>query len=196
MPARQRSISCTVMSSSLISPNTGSRWTLIALRYPRSVEGLQPRSCSAKRRYSAAASANVTPIGAARTARDRGPGAAAAAADSRRTSSKRSCNQSSANRFVKWPSAGRPRPTHAGPILRLTCVPSGKRYLAHQDAPRAFSSRKTKPDGRATDSDTNADLGTRLVPVPRSPASAKRKTPDFRGFLIAGAGFEPATFGL
>jgi hypothetical protein len=35
------------------------------------------------------------------------------------------------------------------------------------------------------------NLGTRLVPGPRSSASGKRKTPDFRGFPIAGARFVP-----
>ena len=48
-------------------------------------------------------------------------------------------SQSSAVRFVKYPPRGRPRPDHAGPIVRFTCRPSGSRYFARQTTPRGPS---------------------------------------------------------
>jgi hypothetical protein len=54
-------------------------------------------------------------------------------------------NHASAVRFVKWPSAGRPRCVHAGPSAFCTCRPSGSRYFAYQRGPRLPCTRKTCP---------------------------------------------------
>ena len=75
------------------------------------------------RRNSAQASANVAPVSTM-------PGSVPARAWART-----SRTRSSAARFVNQPARGRPRRVQAGPIVRCTWRPSGRRYLARQTGP-------------------------------------------------------------
>ena len=98
---------------------------------------------------------------------------------------------------------GRPRAVHAGPIVRCTCRPSGRRYFARHTGRHRPSTRNTCPDtGRGC-------IGPSMLTAPwetvgtylghgrlaaRCPVS--RTTASCWDFEAPPAGFEPAACGL
>ena len=98
---------------------------------------------------------------------------------------------------------GRPRAVHAGPIVRCTCRPSGRRYFARHTGRHRPSTRNTCPDtgrGRIRPSMLTATwetVGTYLGHDRHAARCPVSRTSAFCwDFETPPAGFEPATCGL